>query len=69
MAADLTLMNATSGLINRAMPWVRGALPSGQLLTPAVWAQRHRGIVWLLWVHVAGMAAFAMARGHGVVHA
>ena len=36
-----------------------GAVPTGQLLTPAVWAQRHRGIVWLLWLHVAGVAVFA----------
>jgi diguanylate cyclase (GGDEF)-like protein len=46
----------------------RGLLPSGQLLTPAVWARRHRGIVWLLWLHVAGVAVFAVARGNGLAH-
>jgi hypothetical protein len=46
----------------------RGLLPSGQLLTPEVWARRHRGIVWLLWLHVAGIAAFAVARGNGLGH-
>ena len=46
----------------------RGLLPSGQLLTPEVWARRHRGIVWLLWLHVAGIAAFALARGNGLGH-
>ena len=62
-------MRATTGAVLQVVRSGRGLLPSGQLLTPAVWAQRHRGIVWLLWVHVAGMAAFAMARGYGVVHA
>jgi diguanylate cyclase len=47
----------------------RGLLPSGQLLTPEVWARRHRGIVWLLWLHVAGIAAFAVARGNGLEEA
>jgi diguanylate cyclase len=47
---------------------VRGALPHGQLLIPEVWARRHRGIVWLLWLHVAGIAGFAMVRGYGPVH-
>ncbi|HET9289556.1 MAG TPA: hypothetical protein VFQ49_00645 [Actinomycetes bacterium] len=42
--------------------------PTGQLLTPAVWARRHRGIVWL-WLHVAGIAAFALARGQSLGHA
>ena len=45
-----------------------GLLPSGQLLTPEVWARRHRGIVWLLWLHVAGIAVFALARGNGLSH-
>jgi diguanylate cyclase (GGDEF)-like protein len=61
-------MSATSGVLNRAMRAVRGALPHGQLLTPEVWARRHRGIVWLLWLHVAGIAGFAMVRGYGPVH-
>jgi hypothetical protein len=41
-------------------------LPTGQLLTPEVWARRHRGIVWLLWLHVAGIAVFALAEASGV---
>ena len=68
MAADLTGMSATSGVMDRAMLAVRGALPHGQLLTPQVWARRHRGIVWLLWAHVAGLAGFAVVRGYGLVH-
>jgi hypothetical protein len=41
-------------------------LPTGQLLTPEVWARRHRGIVWLLWLHVGGVAVFALVRGRTV---
>jgi hypothetical protein len=44
-------------------------LPTGQLLTPEVWARRHRGIVWLLWLHVAGIAVFALAGGQRLGHA
>jgi hypothetical protein len=46
----------------------RGLLPSGRLLTPEVWARRHRGIVWLLWLHVAGIAVYALAHGNGLAH-
>jgi diguanylate cyclase len=33
-----------------------------------VWAQRHRGIVVLLWLHVVALVAFAMVRGNGLAH-
>src|SRR5918992_724883 len=69
VAADLTLMSATSGVMHRAMLAVRAALPHGQLLTPEVWARRHRGIVVLLWVHVAALTGFGLARGKGLAHA
>jgi hypothetical protein len=44
-------------------------VPTGQLLTPEVWARRHRGIVWLLWLHAGGVAVFALVRGRTVGHA
>jgi diguanylate cyclase (GGDEF)-like protein len=44
-------------------------VPTGQLLTPDVWARRHRGIVWLLWLHVGGVVVFALVRGYGLGHA
>jgi diguanylate cyclase (GGDEF)-like protein len=50
------------GAVMQAVRSGRGLLPSGQLLTPEVWERRHRGIVWLLWLHVAGLAAFAVVR-------
>jgi diguanylate cyclase len=61
-------MRAITGAALRAGRAGRGLLPTGQLLTPEVWARRHRGIVWLLWLHVAGIVAFAMLRGYGLVH-
>ena len=62
-------MSAIPGAASRLGRTGRGLLPTGQLLTPEVWERRHRGIVWLLWLHVAGIAAFAMMRGFGLTHA
>ena len=62
-------MSVIAGAAVRAGRAGRGLVPTGQLLTPAVWAQRHRGIVWLLWLHVAGVAVFALVRGKTVGHA
>jgi hypothetical protein len=61
-------MSPITGAVMRAVRSGRGLLPSGQLLTPEVWERRHRGIVWLLWLHVAGLAAFAVVRGYGLLH-
>jgi diguanylate cyclase (GGDEF)-like protein len=61
-------MGAVTGAAHRMRRAGRGLLPTGQLLTPQVWARRHRGIVWLLWLHVAGIVGFAMVRGYGLVH-
>jgi diguanylate cyclase (GGDEF)-like protein len=61
-------MSAFTGAALRVRRSGRGLLPSGQLLTPEVWAQRHRAIVWVLWLHVAGIVGFAMIRGYGLAH-
>ena len=61
-------MSAISDAGQWALRAVRGLLPSGQLLTPEVWSRRHRGIVWLLWLHAAGIVAFALARGRSLGH-
>ncbi len=61
-------MRAITGAVLRVVRSGRGLLPSGQLLTPEVWVRRHRGIVWLLWLHVAGLAGFAVLRGYGPLH-
>ena len=62
-------MSGITAAAQRAGRAGRGLLPTGQLLTPEVRARRHRGIVWLLWLHVAGIAVFALARGQSLGHA
>ena len=62
-------MSGITAAAQRAGRAGRGLLPTGQLLTPEVWARRHRGIVWLLWAHVAGIAVFAVVRDYGLAHA
>ena len=44
------------------------ALPKGQTLTDEVWAQRHRVIVALLFLHAAGLLAFGWIRGLNPLH-
>jgi len=61
-------MSGITAAAQRAGRAGRGLLPTGQLLTPEVWARRHAGILWLLWAHVAGIAAFAVVRGYGLAH-
>jgi diguanylate cyclase (GGDEF)-like protein len=61
-------MSATSGVMNRTMLAVRAAVPHGHLLTAQVWARRHRGMVVLLWLHVAALTGFGVARGKGLSH-
>jgi len=56
------------GAAHRAGRAGRGLLPAGQLLTPQIWAPAP-GIVWLLWLHVAGIFAFALVRGVDLGHA
>jgi hypothetical protein len=62
-------MSVFAGAAARAGRAGRGLVPTGQLLTPEVWAQRHRGIVWLLWLHVGGVVVFALMRGKSLGHA
>jgi diguanylate cyclase len=61
-------MSAIGGAGRRLARAGRGLLPSGQLLLPEVWARRHRGIVWMLWLHVAGIVGFSVARGNSLAH-
>ena len=61
-------MGTITGAVMRMVRSGRGLLPSGQLLTPEVWERRHRGIVRLLWLHVAGIVGFAVLRGYGLLH-
>ena len=47
----------------------RVLIPEGRALPEAVWRARHRGIVILLWAHVAGLAVFAVLTGAEPLHA
>ncbi len=38
------------------------------MLPDNVWAQRHRGILVVLWLHVPGLFLYALAQGQGVGH-
>jgi diguanylate cyclase (GGDEF)-like protein/PAS domain S-box-containing protein len=44
-------------------------LPRGATLPDDAWRARHRMMVRLVWLHVAGLALFAAARGYAVHHA
>jgi hypothetical protein len=43
-------------------------LPQGNMLPDAVWVQRHRGILTLLWLHVPALFVYALLRGQTVGH-
>lgn len=43
-------------------------VPRGYLLPEDVWRSRHRGVIALLWFHVAVIVAFALAEGNTVAH-
>jgi signal transduction histidine kinase len=42
--------------------------PSGLPLGDATWQQRHRSIVVLVWLHVAGLGAYGVLRGYRPLH-
>lgn len=41
-------------------------LPQGHSLESDEWARRHRGIVWLMWLHTVGLPAFGLLAAHHV---
>jgi diguanylate cyclase (GGDEF)-like protein/PAS domain S-box-containing protein len=43
-------------------------LPRGRSLPDTIWAERHRRILVLLWLHVPGLFAFAVLRGQSLLH-
>ena len=47
---------------------LRAALPQGRLLSDAVWAERHRKILVLLWLHVPGLFLFSLVRHQTLLH-
>jgi PAS domain S-box-containing protein/diguanylate cyclase (GGDEF)-like protein len=57
-----------SGGARKLLASIRYALPEGRTLPPAGWAQRHRTLLVLLWLHVIALPAFGIAQGYGVFH-
>jgi diguanylate cyclase (GGDEF)-like protein len=47
---------------------IRRALPAGNLLPDDIWAQRHRVIVALLWLHVPALVLFGVVMGQDLAH-
>ncbi|MGH2858124.1 MAG: putative bifunctional diguanylate cyclase/phosphodiesterase [Solirubrobacteraceae bacterium] len=43
----------------------RDLLPRGNTLPADEWAARHRAMLWLLWLHVAGLPVFLLCQGFG----
>ncbi len=41
-------------------------LPQGHLLEGREWVRRHRGIVWLMWLHAIGLPTFGLVTVHHV---
>src|SRR5438132_12922804 len=56
--------DSPNGFVER----MSAALPQGQLLPDAVWAERHRRILVLLWLHVPGLFLFSLVRHQTVLH-
>jgi len=52
------------GIVRR----LREALPEGHAIAEEVWQRRHRGMLWLLAVHVPIIVAYAVLTGKGVRH-
>lgn len=46
----------------------RFALPRGGSLPSEIWERRHRGVIFLLLVHIVGIAAWALIKGFGPLH-
>ena len=53
----------------RALAWLRSALPRGHSLPDEAWRLRHLALLSLLWLHVPGVALFALVRGLSPAHA
>jgi diguanylate cyclase (GGDEF)-like protein/PAS domain S-box-containing protein len=47
---------------------IRGWLPTGVSLPEGIWNSRHRGILVVLWLHVAGVPLYGLLRGFSLAH-
>jgi diguanylate cyclase (GGDEF)-like protein/PAS domain S-box-containing protein len=53
-----------AGVFVRLREW----LPTGKTLPPEMWQRRHHAMVWLVWLHVAGLFIYGLLRGYPVWH-
>lgn len=60
MTADLF------GLLSTYLRRLWNTLPYGYSIEDSEWTRRHRGIVWLLWMHSAGVPVFGFLTSHSV---
>jgi hypothetical protein len=56
------------GWAGRAARYLRLMLPAGGTLSDAERHQRHRAILWLLWLHVPALLIFSLCMGNDVQH-
>ncbi len=61
-------IGAAPAYTRRVRGWIADALPEGRALPEEIWRRRHRGILIVLWAHVAWIAAFGLIRGMGWEH-
>jgi hypothetical protein len=47
---------------------LRAVLPKGSPIDDEVWTQRHRAVLILVWLHVAGLGAYGLIRGYPLWH-
>jgi serine phosphatase RsbU (regulator of sigma subunit)/anti-sigma regulatory factor (Ser/Thr protein kinase) len=57
-----------SGRLTIPLARVRDGLPRGRGLPAEDWNRRHRGILAVVWLHVAAIPAFGLAQGYGALH-
>ena len=55
--------------IARIIRPLAATLPRGRTLPDRVWLRRHRAVLVILWIHVIGLGAFALATGKSADHA
>jgi len=57
-----------AGHASTALGRVAAWFPRGHPLDDETWHARHRAVVRLLWLHVAGLTVYGLVRGYAVLH-
>ena len=61
-------MALAKAAVGRSLDRLRASLPTGKTLPPEIWQRRHRGMVWLVWLHVVGLFVYGLLRGYPAWH-